>query len=430
MSDQRMTRRLAGYLGKRFSETRMDLVADPRDPRGRRWSHGALLSGLLLGLVGGCRSLADVEDFTERLGSGFRALFRIGRRIPDTTLRDLIVQTEPRSLRPMLHRVLRAAYRRGALEPDGLPFGVLSLDGKVVTLRSTDDGYAQRQGDADSGEVRGLLRTVTATLTSSRARPCIDVTPVLASTNEMGTFQTALGNALDAYGSLDLFRLVTYDAGACSLDNAAFARSRGVHYLLGLKSVQPTLYREASLWLGSRAAGAADAETEDIVGKKRVVRRLYLGAAVSAPEGWESHLRAVLRVQTVTYDLESGNQLGDEENRYFVSSLASDRLRPEQWLLVIRRHWGIETSHQILDDAFAEDAHPWIVEHPRAALVMVVLRRLAYTLMTLFRSVTQRSERRRERPWKRLLDDVRQASWVAPRAWVASLRHHHIPSNC
>jgi len=61
---------------------------------------------------------------------------------------------------------------------------------------------------------------------------------------------------------------------------------------------------------------------------------------------------------------------------------------------------------------------------------MVVLRRLAYTLMTLFRSVTQRSDRNRERPWKRLLDDVRQASWVAPRAWVELLRHHHIPSNC
>jgi len=87
----------------------------------------------------------------------------------------------------MLHRVLRAAYRRGALEPDGIPFGVLSLDGKVVTLRSSDDGYAQRQGAADAGEVRGLLRTVTATLTSSRARPCIDVTPVLASTRSLTT---------------------------------------------------------------------------------------------------------------------------------------------------------------------------------------------------------------------------------------------------
>ncbi|MGE5787617.1 MAG: PIN domain-containing protein, partial [Myxococcales bacterium] len=57
-------------------------------------------------------------------------------------------------------------------------------------------------------------------------------------TNEMGTFARALDALLEAYGNLDLFRLVTYDAGACSKANAEHTRSRGLHYLLGLKGSQ------------------------------------------------------------------------------------------------------------------------------------------------------------------------------------------------
>jgi hypothetical protein len=33
---------------------------------------------------------------------------------------------------------------------------------------------------------------------------------------------------------------------------------------------------------------------------------------------------------------------------------------------VVRRHWGVQTVHQILDVAFAEDDQPWIPSLPRA----------------------------------------------------------------
>jgi hypothetical protein len=33
-----------------------------------------------------------------------------------------------------------------------------------------------------------------------------------------------------------------------------------------------------------------------------------------------------------------------QPNRYLISSLAHDRLTPEQWLLLLRRHWGVETG--------------------------------------------------------------------------------------
>ena len=119
--------------------------------------------------------------------------------------------------------------------------------------------------------------------------------------------------------------------------------------------------------------------------------------------GWE-HLRTVLRIQTDTFD--ASGTLTRTDERYLISSLPSIRLTADHWLLVARRHWGVETSHQILDNAFEEDDHPWIEACPRAALVVAILRRIAYTMLALFRSVTQRSDERRAIPWQTLLTDL------------------------
>ena len=225
----------------------------------------------------------------------------------------------------------------------------------------------------------------------------------LVSTNEMGVFGRVLDQVMAAYSKSELFRLVTYDAGACSMDNARAVRKHGLHYLLGLKGTQSTLHEDAKLWLGVRGAQQADAVSEDLHHGNVVVRRLYLGEAVAAPVGWE-HLRTVARVEVETLDTK-GNRIS-REDRYFVSSLPRSRLTDEQWLLLVRRHWGVETAHQILDGAFDEDKHPWIEQHPRATAVVMVLRRIAYTLLVLWRDVTLRSDDNRSRPWSWIMRDI------------------------
>ena len=390
-------------LAKRVDDARLAEVTDRRDLRGRRWRFETLLTSALMGLVAGSRSLKEVEWLTDELSVAIRRKLGIPRRVPDTTLRDALLVLSPDDLRPSLYAVTRAARRRKALLPDGLPFGVISLDGKGTAVPAADDFFAQRQTAAEGGPLVGVVRTVTATLTSSLARPVVDVVSIPASTNEMGVFRRVLDQLMAAYAKTDLFRLVTYDAGACSMDNARAVREHGLHYLLAIKSTQPTLYAEAVRWLGAREAQEAVATSEDLDHGKLVVRRLYVGGAVAAPEGWE-HLRAVIRVEVETLD-ESCARLTCE-NRYFVSSLPRSRLTDEQWLLLVRRHWGVETAHQILDTAFAEDDHPWIEQNPRATVVVMVLRRIAYTLLTLWRSVTLRSDENRTRPWRNIMRDI------------------------
>jgi hypothetical protein len=107
---------------------------------------------------------------------------------------------------------------------------------------------------------------------------------------------------------------------------------------------------------------------------------------------------------------------------YFLSSLPPDRLSPQQWLTVIRRHWSVETTHQILDGAFQEDDRPWVSHSPRLTTVIMILRRIGYTLLAIFKHVTQRSDARRDEPWHVLLSRVRDAMLLATDAIVAGLR--------
>ena len=89
----------------------------------------------------------------------------------------------------------------------------------------------------------------------------------------------------------------------------------------------------------------------------------------------------------------------------------------------MRHHWGVENNcHHTLDTAFEEDDRPWIESDPRGMVVVALLRRLAYNVLTLFRSVTQRSDERRATPWLDLLRWFYNAIISATDADLSALR--------
>ena len=85
----------------------------------------------------------------------------------------------------------------------------------------------------------------------------------------------------------------------------------------------------------------------------------------------------------------------------------------KQWLRTVVAHWGVETTHQILDTAFAEDERPWVTHSANGARVVFILRRLAYTLLALYRKVTQRADAKRREPWRRLMNRVTRSLTMA-----------------
>jgi len=427
---KRSLRRVVGLMRARLPEAQLEALTDVRHPRGRRWKNlGALVRLTLVAMLSGRKSFAEAEALSDEMALPMRRELGLGRRVPDTTLRTSVSKLEPKDLRASLRAQVRAAHRRKALAPLGLPFGEVAIDGKSTALGAWDDTYAQRQPHSSGPGASGILRTLTASLVSSRAKVCLDANPIPPSTNEMGHFAAALKELLEAYQGLKLFRLISTDAGMCSQAHGALiAQTYKLHYLFGLKGDQPTLYSEAQRLLGRRRA--PQAQTVDVVGKCTVTRQLYLTEELAGYLDW-THLQTVVRVHTEKHDTDTG-ALVEHEDHYYLSSLPSAELSPEQWLLVVRRHWGVENEcHNTWDKIFREDDRPWFVsgqDAPKGALVVLLLRRIAYNILALFRSVTQRSEDKRQMPWNDLLRWVYNTFIAASASDLQGLRRRQLPA--
>jgi hypothetical protein len=410
-----------GVLSARLPDVGLERVADPRERRGRRWRIDALLATVLVGLVSGARSLQESEELSEHLSPVVRRRLGIPRRVSDTTQRDLLTAIDPGELRSCIHRQVRAAHRRKQLAPNGLPCGVVSIDGKCTATTSWDDEFAQRQTTVVAGEtiaVRGVVRTLTCSLVSSPAKACIDAVPIPPKTNECGHFPVAFNELMREYGGLDLFEVVMADAGLCSRENADLVDAAQRGYLFRIRDGRRELLADIERVLGDRPRESAIATTVDHVAGKVWTRRLWLSTDLAGSHDWP-HLRTVLRVEADTVDADGKTT---HENRYYVSNVPKGRFTSKQWLAVIRAHWGVENNcHHTWDTAFAEDDRPWIRE-PRGMVAVQLLRRLAYNLVALFRIVTQRSEEKRGTPWRTLLRAFYRALTAATDADVAALR--------
>ena len=422
---QRELRRMAGVLNARLPELHLGEDIDPRSPRGRRWrSIGPHLRSILVGMLSGATGLATVEALTADLSRSMRRLLGIARRIADTSLRNVLVKLDLDSLRQLIYRQVRAAHRRHALGPHGLPFGIVSIDGKATQLPCWDEHLVMRQRSADRRSAFGLMRTLTAVLQSSRAKVCIDAMPIGARTNEGASLLPAIDALQRAYGALNLFRLVTADAGLCSRDNAAGLVARKLDYLFALKDDQPTLFAEAKRLLSRQPPAQAQAQTEDVTGRGVVTRRLYLSDDIAGFHDWD-HLRVVLRVESIVTHKDTGAVLR-HDNRYTIISLQADRLTADQWLRVIRERWSVENQgHWTFDAILKEDDHPWIEDGedgPNGALAALLLRRVAYNILALTRSVTLRSEESRARPFADLMRSIYNTLIAATDHTVAALR--------
>ena len=105
-----------------------------------------------------------------------------------------------------------------------------------------------------------------------------------------------------------------------------------------------------------------------------------------------------------------------------MSSVEEKAITPAQWLKIVRGHWGVESNHHTLDTAFAEDDRPWIVADGNGMLAVLVLRRIAYTLLALFRSVSLRSEPKGAMRWADLMRWVWTAIVAATKEHLAAIR--------
>jgi hypothetical protein len=419
-------RRRMGLLAARLPELDLDAVADPRAREGK-WSLGQILRATLVGLMAGCKGLWDAEQLTANLSVAARRQLGLPRRLADTTARDALCKLSLDELRSALHRLVKAAWRRKALQST-LPVRVVALDGKVTALPCINQRFIQ-VNHTESGMPYGLVRTVTAALVSAPGRPCIDAIPIPASTNEMGHFQTAFGSVLETYGGL--FDVVTYDAGALSEANGAAVVEANKHYVFRLRGDQRTMYK-----LATEMLDPADAveRTIDVLDSRTTVTRTLTLVAVDPSWGYGNgkgpdetvwtHARTFLRIDSEK--IRDGIVV-ESEMRMSVSSMVPGRLTPKQWMHLVRAHWGVENNnHHTLDTAFAEDDRPWIEADANGMLAVLILRRIAYTILALYRSVTLRSDEHRSTRWRDLMRSMYDALIAATVEQTMNLRRREL----
>jgi len=251
-----------------------DDITDPRKRRGRRWTLKHLLNAAFAGLLASCPTLRDVEAMTEEMGPTGRQY--VPRRVPDTTLWQVLGKLDPQELRAKHRAQVRAAWRSKSLQPVGLPCGVVAIDGKGLgALEHDAEGTAQKAHRSHDGSPYWLTRALRAVLTSAQGKPCLDQVPVDGKTNEMATFGDFFEDLMRAYGAGNLFEVVTVDAGMVSRANAERVHAANKAYVMALKGTQPELFAEAKRLL-DHPGRKPDCQSEvEVFQGHRVQRRLY-----------------------------------------------------------------------------------------------------------------------------------------------------------
>jgi len=124
---------------------------------------------------------------------------------------------------------------------------------------------------------------------------------------------------------------------------------------------------------------------------KRIRRRLW---RTDSMEGFENsvgkwtHIRQTWLVRQET---EKDGQI-ETEDRYFLSSIKWSFLTPRQILLMVRNHWGVESTFNSLDLQWREDSGPWCTRGVSIPC-LGLLRMMAYNMAQILRRCRLRGKK-------------------------------------
>lgn len=331
--------------------THFRTVDDPRRDRTRRHDLLDIVAITICAVICGADSWVDVARYGAAKSDWLKGFLRLPNGIPShDTFGRVFAALDPAQF--------RAGFAAWVAEvADAVGVKHVAIDGKTV------------RGSRAGG--RAALHLVSAW--AADARLTLGQEAVDEKSNEITAIPRLLA-VLDLTGAL-----VTIDAMGCQREIAGTVIERGGDYVLAVKENQPTLYAEVERM--DEAARATE----------------YAGASTHCTEG-RGHGRDELRACWVLTDLEA---LGERpkwpglrsvavvvrdrtvagknscETHYYISSRA---MTAQEFLDVIRAHWGIENSlHWVLDVSFGEDRSRVRTDHGPENVALI--RRMAVSML-------------------------------------------------
>ncbi|MTJ83777.1 MAG: ISAs1 family transposase [Telmatospirillum sp.] len=361
-----------GALLEHFS-----VIDDPREP----WKVAHPLPEVLLLVV--CGTIADCDDYDHIAAWGeahlpfLRELLPYHHGVPGGRWLTLLMNR----IDPRLFSACFTAWVRD-MWPDRPDF--VAIDGK--TSRRSQD---RRNGTPP-------LHLVSAFATT--ARLVLGQEAVSDKSNET-TAIPILVERLAADGGLK-GATVSIDAIACNSAIATTIREAGAHYLLAVKSNQPTLRAEIENYFTSAPPEVLETVTDWDKGHGRIEERTVTISREADWLGGDRRFPGELRLPDVTtiIKVRSRTELKDRcrtDIRYYISSA---NLTAQAAAEAVRGHWGIENRlHWVLDVVFGDDQSRLRTGH--GAKNMAVVRHFAINLVRALTDKKSLKLRRKAAGW-------------------------------
>jgi predicted transposase YbfD/YdcC len=313
----------------------LEAVADPRDPRGRRYPLVAILAAAVCAVIAGACTFAAVTDWVRFQDRTVWARLGFDGRVPAaTTVWRLLIRIDAAVLSQVLARWLRS---RAAPVPDAGHWWrrVIAVDGKVARGARLADGrqvHLLSAYDTGTGIVLAQVQ-------------------IAVKSNEIPAFTPLLRLVKTVLGSLDGV-LIVADALHAQVGHADLLAEHGAHLMVTAKANQPKLFAQLkALPWAQVPVGAQTRET----GHGRKETRTVKALTVATPGGLGfAHAQQAVRI-TRTRTIKGKTS---RETAYLTSSLPAGQARPVDLGAWARAEWQIENRlHHVRDVTLREDAH-------------------------------------------------------------------------
>lgn len=332
-------------------------VSDPRQPSGRRYPLGAMLTLACVAVLCGYRSIRAIAEWGPNYGEEYQEQLGFNEHGYPAQA------TWYRVLRAVDVGVVEARVRQwaeAAIQAFGGQQAGVSIDGKTLRM-------SQKMGASHSHLLSALAQELGVVMGQLA---------VADHTNEMGVIEEfLLGLVLEG-------RVITADALLAHKEVAQTIVERGGQYVLPIKDNQPTTRQAIEFWF----AGPAPYEHPNPVaqsvqkGHGRIVRRrLETTTLLNDYLDWPRLAQAFKLTRTT---IDSGTGEANTVISYGITSLSPKQASPLTLLTFVQQHWAIENKlHWVRDVTFDEDRSQLRVGTSHH--LMVLLRNLTISLLRL-----------------------------------------------
>lgn len=312
-----------------------EVVEDPRV--GGRCDHplDSILFLVVAAVIAGADGPCDIEDFGKEKHDWLEQFIQLPNGIPshDTIGRVLALIKPGQFQRALMDWITQ--LRRGS-----------KMEGPVVV---PIDGKTARGSYTDSGKTNAL-HIVSAWATDHGLT--LGQVAVDSKSNEITAIPELL-KLMDLRGTI-----ITVDALGCQKSIAEQIISEGGDFTFAVKDNHPKLFAaiqqefEAAYEAGFKEAGVRSRRTSE-KGHGRDEERYY--AVMSVPESLRGLTGEWPKVRSIGQSVNIVTKNGQETSdvRYYISSRPP---KVSEFSGSVRKHWGVESMHWILDVVFGEDS--------------------------------------------------------------------------